>query len=50
MIQKKHILLEKGDTLWGLAREYNTTVDKLKELNSKMDSDKLQIGQSLRVE
>jgi LysM domain/N-acetylmuramoyl-L-alanine amidase len=37
-----------GDTLYSLAQRYNTTVDKIKQLNN-LTSDKLAIGQRLRV-
>jgi len=37
-----------GDTLYSLSRRYNTTVDKIKQLNN-LTSDKLAIGQRLRV-
>jgi N-acetylmuramoyl-L-alanine amidase len=47
---KKTHTIEKGDTLWGLAREYKTTMDKLKEFNPKVDPENLQIGQLLRLE
>ena len=38
----------KGETLWGIAQKYKTTVAKLKELNG-LKSDVIQIGQKLRV-
>ena len=37
-----------GDTLWGIARKYNTTVDTLKSLNN-LSSDLLHIGQILKI-
>jgi flagellum-specific peptidoglycan hydrolase FlgJ/LysM repeat protein len=39
----------KGDTLYKLSRDYNTTVDRLKQLN-KLPSADIQIGQVLRVQ
>ncbi len=39
----------KGDTLYKLSRDYNTTVDRLKQLNKLPNSD-IQIGQILRVQ
>ncbi|MBL7828963.1 MAG: LysM peptidoglycan-binding domain-containing protein [Saprospiraceae bacterium] len=39
----------KGDTLYKLSRDYNTTVSRIKQLN-KMTSDDIKIGQLLRVE
>ncbi len=38
----------KGDTLWGLAKKYNTTVDEIKKLN-KLKSNELTIGMKLKV-
>ncbi|MCF8022294.1 MAG: peptidoglycan DD-metalloendopeptidase family protein [Clostridiales bacterium] len=40
--QKIHVV-EKNDTLWGIARNHNTTVEKIKELNPEL-SDILQLG------
>jgi LysM repeat protein len=37
-----------GDTLYALARKYNTTVDKIMKLNN-LHSSKLQIGQRLKI-
>ena len=39
----------KGDTLYKLSRDYNTTVARIKQLN-KMTNDDIKIGQLLRVE
>ena len=41
--------IQKGDTLWGIAQKYNTTVTKLKQLNPGIDPNRLQIGQKVRV-
>ena len=40
--------VEFGDTLYSIAREYNTTVNVLKEINN-LDSNILQIGQVLKI-
>ncbi|MBQ3422770.1 MAG: LysM peptidoglycan-binding domain-containing protein, partial [Romboutsia sp.] len=40
--------IQKGDSLYAIARRYNTTVDKLKELNN-LDTNNLQIGQVLII-
>ncbi len=37
-----------GDTLWGIAKKYNTTVDEIKNLN-KLSSNLLTIGQILKI-
>lgn len=41
-------VVRSGDTLWLLARRYNTTVDAIKRLNG-LTSDNLSIGQVLRI-
>ncbi len=41
-------IVVRGDTLWGLSRRFETSVDSLKSLNSLV-SDVLQVGQKLRV-
>ena len=38
-----------GDTLYGIARKYGTTVDKLLKLNNITEDSKLQLGQKIRV-
>ena len=38
--------VQRGDNLYNLAREYNTTVSEIKKLNN-LTSDLLSIGQSL---
>lgn len=40
--------VKSGDTLYSIAREFNTTVDKLKKLNN-LSSNNLKIGQILIV-
>ena len=41
-------VVKKGDTLYGIAKEYNTSVDKIKSLNN-LTSNELSIGQILIV-
>jgi len=43
------VKVKSGDTLWGLSRQYNTTVDNLKQWNS-LNSDFLQVGQVLNIQ
>ena len=40
--------VQKGDSLWALAREYDTTVDDIKQLNN-LTSDVLSIGQEIQI-
>lgn len=39
----------KGDTLWGISQRYNTTVDKLVQLNGISNPDYIVVGQVLRL-
>ena len=39
----------KGDTLWNIARRYNTTVDELVKLNKIKNRDLIYIGQKLKI-
>ena len=41
-------IVKKGDTLWDIARLYNTTVDKIKSLNN-LNGNTIKVGQSLKV-
>ena len=41
-------VVKKGDSLWALAREYNTTIDEIKDLNN-LNSDVLVVGTELQV-
>lgn len=41
-------VVQKGDTLWSIARKYNTTVDELKRLNG-ITTNIISIGQVLRI-
>ena len=42
-------VVESGDNLGKIAKAYDTTIAKLKELNEGLDPDKIRIGQKLRV-
>lgn len=44
----QNITVAPGDTLWNLAREYNTTVENLRALNN-LTADGLRVGQALNV-
>lgn len=41
--------VKSGDTLWDIAKEYNSTVEIIRELNQLGNSSKLQLGQKLKV-
>ncbi len=41
-------IVQKGDTLYGIAQKFNTTVDKIKKLNN-LTTNNLSIGQSLKI-
>ncbi len=41
--------VERGDTLLGLAKMYNTTMYKIRKLNDLTDSDIVRLGQKLRI-
>lgn len=40
--------VQKGDSLWDLARRYNTTIDEIKKLNN-LSSDVLQVGENIQI-
>jgi LysM repeat protein len=42
--------IESGDTYASIAAEFDTTVDRLRELNPEVDPTQLTIGQRIRVE
>lgn len=42
-------VVQKGDTLWGLSRRFNTSVRKLVDLNGISDKSLLYIGQKLQI-
>lgn len=42
------ITIEKGDTLWGLSRQYNVTIDQLKEWNG-LSSDTIYANKTLTI-
>ena len=41
--------VQKGDTLWGIAKKYNGSVDEIKKLNSHLDMTTLQTGTKLKI-
>jgi len=45
---KTHVVKD-GETLWAIAKKYDTTVDALKKLNPKMNADKLSINDKIVI-
>ena len=41
--------IKKGDTFWSIAKAYQVNYMELKELNSDLDPDRLQLGQTIRL-
>lgn len=41
--------VQKGDSFYSIAEKYNTTVEDLQKLNPKVNPEKIQIGQKIRV-
>lgn len=48
VLNENYYIVQKGDSLWGIANKYGLSVDKLKELNN-LSSNNLSIGQKLLV-
>ena len=42
-------VVTKGDTLWSLAKKYNTTVDAIVKMNSVENPDSIEIGDKLII-
>ena len=42
-------LVQKGDTLWSIAKRYNTTVDALVKLNSIENPSKVTLGMQIMI-
>ncbi|HBT20708.1 MAG TPA: hypothetical protein DEA47_05040 [Peptococcaceae bacterium] len=45
----KIVIVQRGDTLWKIAKRYNTTVEAIMKLNPGIDPNNLQIGQKIRI-
>ena len=41
--------VQKGDTLWKIAKEFRSTVDKIVKINNIEDENKISIGQKLYI-
>ena len=46
---KEYYIVKYGDTLWSISRRFNTTVDKLVELNNIANRNLIYVGQKLRI-
>ena len=52
LLKRKHPLLytiQKGDTLWNLAKKYKTTIDTLVKLNDIEDPDSIYAGDKIMI-
>ena len=47
--EEEYYIVKYGDTLWAISRRFNTTVDKLVELNNIANRNLINVGQKLRV-
>lgn len=47
--EQEYYIVKYGDTLWGISRRFNTTVDKLVELNNITNRNLIYVGQKIRV-
>jgi LysM repeat protein len=48
--EQRFYTIERGDTFGSIAAEFDTTVERLRELNPEVDPTQLTIGQRIRVE
>lgn len=46
---KEYYIVKYGDTLWGISKRFNTTVDKLVILNNIENRNLINVGQKLRI-
>lgn len=47
-IEYEYYTVQKGDSLWGISKKYNTTVNEIKSFNN-LTSDSIIVGQKLKV-
>lgn len=48
VVGSDYYVVQKGDTLWSISKKYNTTVEKLKDLNN-LSTNTLNVGQVLKL-
>ena len=46
---KYHVVVQKGDTLWGISRKYGVSVDKLVDRNGIKDKNRIYVGQKINL-
>ncbi len=46
---EEYYIVRYGDTLWGISRRFNTTVDRLVALNNITNRNLINVGQKLRM-
>lgn len=47
-IDYEYYTVQKGDSLWGISKKYNTTINEIKSLNN-LTSDVIDVGQKLKI-
>ena len=47
--EEEYYIVKYGDTLWGISRRFNTTVDKLVALNNIANRNLIYAGEKLRI-
>jgi len=48
-VHKRHRLVQKGETLYGISKKYGITVEELRKLNNLSEGQSVQIGQKLLI-
>ena len=46
---EEYYIVKYGDTLWGISKRFNTTVERLVALNNIANRDLINVGQKLRL-
>ena len=45
----QRVIVQKGETIWGIAKKYNTTVDKISNLNRLAEPNRIKQGQGIWI-